>query len=236
MVNTNNETKRAYTAVLEGLKESMPLDEAMTLIGGGDGGSFDKIGQKQLAVLRHFGLEPHHHLIEVGCGAGRLAKPMSKYLTGKYSGFDIIDENVDYAQKLVQRPDWTFESIDYISIPEPDGCADMVCFFSVFTHLLNEESYVYLEECVRVLKPGGRIHFTFMEFREESQWRPFLGLVEGAKEFANSPISMFTHRDTIEFWAKHLRLKIEEIRSGSDPIFGFCCGSSQCLMSTPLTK
>ena len=42
-------------------------------------------------------------------------------------------------------------------IPAPDGEADMVCFFSVLTHLLHEESYVYLQDARRVLKPTGKL-------------------------------------------------------------------------------
>ena len=49
-------------------------------------------------------------------------------------------------------------------IPAPDACADMVCAFSVFTHLLHTETYLYLEDIRRVLRPGGRLVFSFLEF------------------------------------------------------------------------
>ena len=39
----------------------------------------------------------------------------------------------------------------------------MILAFSVFTHLLHEESFIYLEDFKRVLKPGGSVVFSFLE-------------------------------------------------------------------------
>ena len=232
MLYNSLEIKNVYTNYLNELKESTPLDDAMKELAGSLEG-FDEIGKRQLNILRYYGLEPHHHLIEVGCGSGRLAKQLSPYLTGMYSGFDIIDEAVDYASKLVQRPDWTFESIDYISIPEPDGCADMVCFFSVFTHLLNEEIYFYLEEAIRVLKPGGKIVFSFLEFSETHHGRQFFELVNDVKLQKVKPITVYGNREEIAVWAKHLILDIEDFRDGSDLRFGTDNWESICVLSAP---
>ena len=223
------ERKRAYTKIVEMLKETMPYDQAMKeSIGCWQ--LFDEIGEQEVRILRHYGLLPDHHLIEVGCGSGRLAKPLSEYLTGKYSGFDIVDELVDYAKQQVQRPDWRFESVDYISIPEPDHCADMVCFFSVFTHLLAEESYWYLEEAARVLKPGGKIVFSFLEFY--SHWDTFQGILAATKHYSERPITVFTNREDITVWAMNLKLKVEDIRFGRDVLPNSPFGQSVCVLST----
>jgi ubiquinone/menaquinone biosynthesis C-methylase UbiE len=120
---------------------TLPRDEAMQIAVRGD---FDAIGGIELALLRVYGLGSDGYLIDVGCGSGRLAKPLSAYLRGRFSGFDLVSDLVEYARETVRPPDWRFETISHISIPEPDGCADMVCFFSVFTHLLHEHSYRYL--------------------------------------------------------------------------------------------
>ena len=42
----------------------------------------------------------------------------------------------------------------------PDNAADMLCAFSVFTHMEHEDTYRYLVNARRVIKPGGRLVFS----------------------------------------------------------------------------
>ena len=223
--------KQVYTNLVENLLADMPLEQAMSAV---VGGRYDVIGQVEVAILRYYGLQPHHHLIDVGCGSGRLAKPLSEHHHGKYSGFDIVRKLIDYAREIVGRPDWRFEVIDNISIPETDHCADMVCFFSVFTHLLHEQSYWYLEESIRVLKPGGKIIFSFLEFREPDHWPIFMNTLVNAKGPTNNPINVFISREEIEVWAKHLGLKIEAFHDATSNVWqAGALGQSLCVLSTP---
>jgi SAM-dependent methyltransferase len=39
----------------------------------------------------------------------------------------------------------------------PDGSLDMICAFSVFTHMEREDTYRYLQALHRLLKPPGRL-------------------------------------------------------------------------------
>ena len=105
--------------------------------------------------------------------------------------------------------------VDGLAIPEQDQVADLVCFFSVFTHLLHEQSYVYLRDARRVLKPGGRIVFSFLEFSIPNHWDVFdsnIADIGGSK-----PLNMFLSRDAIEAWAAHLDLRIEAVEDGNKP-------------------
>ena len=77
------------------------------------------------------------------------------------------------ARQSSTQCDWRFEVGTGLEIPEAADRADMVCFFSVFTHLLHEQSYVYLRDAKRVLKSGGRIVFSFLEFSMPSHWSVF---------------------------------------------------------------
>jgi ubiquinone/menaquinone biosynthesis C-methylase UbiE len=124
-------------------------------------------------LLIQYGLRPDHDVIDVGCGSGRLAKPLSAYLRGGYLGIDVVPDLVDYARALVGRADWRFEVTDGLTIPAEDEQADFVCFFSVLTHLLHEQSYVYLREAQRVLRPGGKIVFSFLDFAIPCHWDVF---------------------------------------------------------------
>jgi SAM-dependent methyltransferase len=205
--------RKTYPKFVRSLIEHHGVDQAMKLAVGGE---FEGIGILERELLIQFGLEKEGYVIDVGCGSGRLAKPLSQFLVGKYLGIDIVPELVDHARRLVQRHDWRFEIAKGLTIPEEDGKADMVCFFSVFTHMLHEESFVYLQEAKRVLKPGGKIIFSFLEFAIPNHW----GVFESNIKVINSdhyPLNMFISRDAIETWASHLSLKILAIQDGDKP-------------------
>jgi ubiquinone/menaquinone biosynthesis C-methylase UbiE len=129
-------------------------------------GSWDTIGRAELALLRLEGLQPHQTLIDFGCGTGRLAVHAVPALRGgHYIGIDIsremlrrLDERLktlgdgSCTVSLVHQPGDTFAL--------PDASADMLCAFSVFTHMEHEDAFRYLRGARRVIKPGGRLVFS----------------------------------------------------------------------------
>ncbi|MGR8936100.1 MAG: class I SAM-dependent methyltransferase [Gammaproteobacteria bacterium] len=203
----------AYPALVKRLKYHCGTEEAMKQAVGGE---FEAMGQMQLETLKYYGLKEDFYLIDVGCGSGRLANPLAHYLTGRYTGIDVVPDLVAYARQTVSRADWRFEVAQGLSIPEEDGVADMICFFSVFTHLLHEQSYVYLQEAKRVLKPGGKIIFSFLDFTVPFHWKIFEANIRDLNDNAH-PLNMFMPRGAIHVWAKHLKLQVEDIKDGHKP-------------------
>ncbi len=199
--------------MLKDLRQSYSIDEAAQKAVGGE---FDAFGQLLRAALICHGLRPSDYLIDVGCGSGRLAKPLSEYLTGKYLGIDVVPDLLAFARKLVARPDWRFELASGLTIPENDRQADMVCFFSVVTHLLHEESYAYLREAKRVLKPGGKIVLSFLDFCVPEHWGSFEDNLRDIGVGAQ-PMNVFMCPDMLREWAKRLDLEVEMIRDGNEP-------------------
>ena len=201
----------AYRQFVRSLGQTHGHDKAMQLAVGGE---FDAMGVIEREILITHGLRPTDFVIDVGCGSGRLSKPLSHYLEGPYLGIDVVPALVAHARALTGRTDWRFEVGTGLEIPEAADRADMVCFFSVFTHLLHEQSYVYLRDAKRVLKSGGRIVFSFLEFAIPSHWNVFEGTLanRGAEH-----LNVFIGRDAVQAWAEHLELEVVAICDGDKP-------------------
>ncbi len=205
--------RRVYTNWFNALKGQGRTDEQAAYLT--VGGEVELFGLLERELLRGFGLQPNHYLIDVGCGSGRLTKALASYLTGHYLGIDVVPELLAYAQRN-GKPHWRFEVTTGQIIPEQDAQADMICFFSVLTHLLHEQSYIYLREAKRVLKPGGKVVLSFMEFGCPEHWSVFEAAI--AQIGMDLPLYVFMSRDGIEAWAAHLGFTIEAIHGGTDPL------------------
>lgn len=73
----------------------------------GGNGEFKAIGLGVLAELKaSCDLAPHHHVLDVGCGIGRIAIPLTQYLSpeGRYEGFDPVRKAVRHAASTSPRP------------------------------------------------------------------------------------------------------------------------------------
>jgi len=204
--------KKSYEKQTKELLKTHDTKKAMSAAVGGD---FEAVGQLEYALLLQYGLEKTHTVIDVGCGSGRLGFQLRKYLDGKYIGIDVVRELFTYAQSICERPDWAFYEAPGLSIPENNDCADFICFFSVFTHLLHEESYRYLEEASRVIKPKGKIIISFLEFKISSHWWIFEQVL--ADKRPDKVLNQFISRDAIESWVTHLGLDIVSIHDGDKP-------------------
>ena len=53
-------------------------------------------------------------------------------------------------------------------LPYNDASFDVVCLFSVFTHMLTADVERYVTEISRVLRPGGRLAATFLIINDET--------------------------------------------------------------------
>jgi len=204
--------RKSFADHVQRLKEKHDPETAMSLA---VGGRFEEAGLVEADLLLHYGLQSGHYVIDVGCGSGRLAWALSKRRRVdqlRYLGTDVVPDLVDYAARLAGRSDWKFAVVNEINIPEGDAQADFVCFFSVFTHLLHEHSYLYLKEAQRVLKPRGKILFSFLEYA--IHWEIFQNSV--ADMTSTRPLNVFMSKEDIAEWTRHLGLEIVTITRGDE--------------------
>lgn len=200
-----------YDELVKHLLRKHDRQEALLRAVGGD----DAIGDSEIAVLLHSGLKDGGHLVDVGCGSGRLTRRAAKLPRLSYLGTDVNATLLDEARRTAGRADFRYELVDGITIPERDGVANMVAFFSVGTHLLHEEFFVYLRDARRVLKPGGRIVLSFLDFQCPGTWSVFeemLAVAEAGR--GGGHLNMFIGRDDIRVWADRLGMTVVDVVPG----------------------
>jgi SAM-dependent methyltransferase len=95
--------------------------------------------------------------LEIGCGPGRLMRPMSRHF-GEIHGVDVADEMIAQARAKLQDIWWshpqTASGSDLAQFPSDHF--DFVYSYAVFQHIPSADVvFSYLRETVRVLKPGG---------------------------------------------------------------------------------
>jgi SAM-dependent methyltransferase len=202
----------AYNSHLARLVAAHGRDTAMELVVGGE---YAQIGILESSALITLGLRPEHTLVDIGCGSGRLPYELREYLTGSFVGTDILDDALAYAAEKCGRSDWKFIPSHLPVIPVDDAGADFVSFFSVFTHLLDEDVFRFLAEAKRAAKPGGTIVFSFLDFECDSHWPVFEATL--ADRDPQRVINKFISKGAIRRWAQVLGLRLEAIHDGPFP-------------------
>ena len=150
-----------YERLVRRLRWKYSLDEAMSRAVGG--GGYEHVGGVEAAIVRHCGLRDGQSLVDLGCGSGRLPAALGKQVSIDYCGIDVVKALLDYARKKAPA-NYRFILNRSLSVPLPEASFDMASAFSLFTHLLHHESYIYLQELRRVVRPGGQVVFSFLEF------------------------------------------------------------------------
>jgi SAM-dependent methyltransferase len=137
---------------------------------------FISIGESTIGwFIEYEGLAANHHVLDVGSGIGRMARPLTRHLTngGSYDGIEIASYKVAYCRDVIgaRFPNFRFHHADVFNkyynpagkvraseyrFPFADNSFDFVYLVSVFTHMLPADMEHYLSEISRVLKPGGK--------------------------------------------------------------------------------
>lgn len=166
---------------------------------GADEHNWDSHGELQRAFLIDRGLLPHHRLLEVGCGTGRLARKITPYLeVGNYHGIDISNGALEAAAELSGVEGWAARLPAYSLGAVPDGTPafDFAWAFSVFIHLPREVIQQVMANVASVLAPAGVFYWSYVP--EQRNWR------SGVKQFRAT-------RDVYMACARAAGLTFEEV-------------------------
>ncbi len=170
---------------LLGRREELVPPRRLMSVGAGD---FKATGEQYLRYLRDYcRLEPGSRVLDVGCGIGRMAVPMIRFLdTGTYDGLDVVADDIRWCRHNITRkyphlrfqhvdvhhreynPGGRLAAVDY-AFPFADGSFEVVFASSLMSHFLAAEVEHYLAEIARVLAPGGACLITFFVLNEESR-------------------------------------------------------------------
>ena len=152
-------------------------------------GDFEEIGQEFLGHLTTLGsLQPTEAVLEIGCGPGRMALPLTRYLgaEGSYVGIDVVAPCIAWCRRHITRrhPNFTFHHADVFNqrynpdggikahdynFPFADRSFDFIFLTSVFTHMVPVDIQHYLHEIRRMLRPSGRMFSTFFLLNPEQR-------------------------------------------------------------------
>ena len=130
------------------------------------------------AVLEAARLKPGMRVLDLASGVGEPAIGIAETVgpSGHVTGTDVGPGMIAFASELARNKGLSnvdFRVADVEALPFPDNSFDVVS--SRFGVMFFVDQVKAFRECLRVLRPGGRISFVVWGNREQ----PFLGLTVG---------------------------------------------------------
>ncbi len=125
-------------------------------------GDFTRIADKLRAsgesFVRRLGVQPDHHVLDLGCGDGTTAIPAAQ-LGATVRGIDIARHLVDAGNARAAALDVTSCTFEVGDAPNLEAVEDATfeLLISVFGAMFAPRPHDTAAEMVRVAKPGGRI-------------------------------------------------------------------------------
>jgi SAM-dependent methyltransferase len=166
---------------VEALKSIGPIYDVETYL---------SLGRHSLGNLKKFAhLLPHHSIVDIGSGYGRVAIQLTEILSSeaKYLGIDVVKKQIDWCSSNISChfPNFVFEHVNvqnmmynpsgtspakdlHLQVVQYPEAFDLAILFSVFTHMLPDDVKSYLRSIHALLKPGGILYASFFVITPDS--------------------------------------------------------------------
>jgi ubiquinone/menaquinone biosynthesis C-methylase UbiE len=128
-------------------------------------------------------------LLEIGCGGGKFSERLSG-LCGNLVCADVSSNMLQRTrERLNGNKNIAFQKLNGYDLHQfKKNAFDFVFSFDTFVHIDMEDSYSYLAEIQRVLKPGGKGLLHFANLNSPEGWKKFVDEVpfyRGKNEYYN---------------------------------------------------
>jgi SAM-dependent methyltransferase len=110
-------------------------------------------------IEAHLSEVAHLRVMDFGCGCGRVARVLPKYLSCEIFGCDITKAAVEWCQENL--PGTFLISTENPPLPLDDASFDALYAVSVLTHLDAAHQDAWLAEWRRLVRPGGVLLVTY---------------------------------------------------------------------------
>lgn len=113
------------------------------------------------------------HILEIGCGPGRLLAPLAEHFQ-QVVGIDFSNDMIQYARhRLRSLPNVRVLRNDGRTIPLTDASVDFIISVIAFQHMDLSTIKSYLREAYRVLRDGGFLRFQTRRDLERRNASPY---------------------------------------------------------------
>src|SRR5215472_760498 len=152
-------TNHAYLPAA-GLDILLPLYDPLVRLLGAD--------RARRKLFDQASVEPHHRVLDIGCGTGTFAVAMKAWIPGvEVVGLDPDPKALARSRRKAERAAVAiqFDQGFANALPYPDASFDRVFSSLMFHHVPQDAKLATLCEVRRVLKPGGSLHL--LDFEQE---------------------------------------------------------------------
>lgn len=169
-------------------------------------------------IIDSLNIKQNSRGIDIGCGIGRITNLLLKKTGAKIIGFDYSQELVNHAIRKIKQKNIEFiqgdvnhlqfapHSFDWIwsmdtiwAGPAESGCP-------------AEKPDEILDQCYRILKPGGEIYMSFWTAQKILSGYPLLEARLNASAAANAPymenMDPYTHILNGKKWLEHAKFNV----------------------------
>jgi ubiquinone/menaquinone biosynthesis C-methylase UbiE len=138
----------------------------------------------EMPLMRRAGLQVRgKDFLEIGCGSGYAAELLLRDAPRSYLGVDLMEEQIELAQRR-RLPGAEFVVGDATDLGWiPDESKDVIAIFGILHHIPGWRRVI--EECRRILRPGGTLVLEEPDGRAITLWDRLLA-------WGHHPDALFT--------------------------------------------